>query len=191
MPTQWRIRDLRELCLRRVVACLSQDEASNTLLSQQLAYLPASVLEEVWAFAAESDRLSDALVRSSLTAGSELSALELGRVPLGVTERGLTKHTSGLPPACAAVRVGWPAHFGASAAEWLTRALHARAKGGGVGLARLELRAAGLGGGQGGVVPATWRAAGPSGDDGDGADDAHVRRADLPLMHRGDAAATT
>ncbi|KAK7233080.1 hypothetical protein SO694_000392129 [Aureococcus anophagefferens] len=68
----WRIRDLQEMCARRVVACISQDAEGSSLLAQQLCFAPASVLEGLWAYAAESDRLSDALARAALAPGSEV-----------------------------------------------------------------------------------------------------------------------
>jgi hypothetical protein len=82
---QWRIRDLQELCARRVVACISQ---GDTFLQEQLQYLPPAALEGLWAFAAETDRLTDALVAAALNRESLLDAVELGRVPLGVTKEG-------------------------------------------------------------------------------------------------------
>lgn len=148
---QWRIRDLQELCARRVVACLSQGDAT---LGEQLQYLPPAALEGLWAFAAETDRLTDALVRAALNRESLLDAVELGRVPLGVTERGLRRGLRALPPTCESIRVGWPAHFGPP--DWLVQALYARSREGTTPLVKLELRAAGLGGGQGGVVPTHW-----------------------------------
>ena len=126
----WRIRDLQEMCARRVVACISQDAEGSSLLAQQLCFAPASVLEGLWAYAAESDRLSDALARAALAPGSEVCSLELGSVPLGVTERGVTEGVRALPALCGRVVVGWPSHFGATLARWLTRALHERERGG-------------------------------------------------------------
>ena len=164
----WRIRDLQEMCARRVVACISQDAEGSSLLAQQLCFAPASVLEGLWAYAAESDRLSDALARAALAPGSEVCSLELGSVPLGVTERGVTEGVRALPALCGRVVVGWPSHFGATLARWLTRALHERERGG-AAVTAIEVRAAGLGGGQGGVVPATWSRlfGGPSARDDD------------------------
>ena len=143
---QWRIRDLQELCARRVVACISQ---GDSYLAEQLQYLPPAALEGLWAFAAETDRLTDALVAAALNRESLLDAVELGRVPLGVTERGLRRGLRALPPATQSIRVGWPAHFGPC--DWLVQALYSRSKDGATPLLKLELRAAGLGGGQGGV----------------------------------------
>ena len=167
----WRIRDLQEMCARRVVACISQDAEGSSLLAQQLCFAPASVLEGLWAYAAESDRLSDALARAALAPGSEVCSLELGSVPLGVTERGVTEGVRALPALCGRVVVGWPSHFGATLARWLTRALHERERGG-AAVTAIEVRAAGLGGGQGGVVPATWSRlfGGPSARDDDDVD---------------------
>ncbi|KAH8064587.1 hypothetical protein JL722_1464 [Aureococcus anophagefferens] len=169
--SQWRIRDLQEMCARRVVACISQDAEGSSLLAQQLCFAPASVLEGLWAYAAESDRLSDALARAALAPGSEVCSLELGSVPLGITERGVTEGVRALPALCGRVVVGWPSHFGATLARWLTRALHERERGG-AAVTAIEVRAAGLGGGQGGVVPATWSRlfGGPSARDDDDVD---------------------
>ena len=100
---QWRIRDLQELCARRVVACISQ---GDSYLAEQLQYLPPAALEGLWAFAAETDRLTDALVAAALNRESLLDAVELGRVPLGVTERGLRRGLRALPPATQSIRVG-------------------------------------------------------------------------------------
>ncbi|KAH8067756.1 hypothetical protein JL721_7312 [Aureococcus anophagefferens] len=130
--SQWRIRDLQEMCARRVVACISQDAEGSSLLAQQLCFAPASVLEGLWAYAAESDRLSDALARAALAPGSEVCSLELGSVPLGITAR---RHggVRALPALCGRVVVGWPSHFGATLARWLTRALQRGAARGGDG----------------------------------------------------------
>mmetsp|Transcript_16020 Transcript_16020/g.52172 ORF Transcript_16020/g.52172 Transcript_16020/m.52172 type:complete len:111 (-) Transcript_16020:26-358(-) len=106
----WRIRSLEDLCARRIIACLAasseaKDEAS-LILASQLAQAPTFVLEGLWARAASSDRLCDATLAA--LCGSQLEALELGRVPLGVTERGLWRGVESLPERCSVVRVGWP-----------------------------------------------------------------------------------
>ena len=100
-----------------------------------------AALEGLWAFAAETDRLTDALVAAALNRESLLDAVELGRVPLGVTERGLRRGLRALPPATQSIRVGWPAHFGPC--DWLVQALYSRSKDGATPLLKLELRAAG------------------------------------------------
>ena len=79
---------------------------------------------------------------AALNRESLLDAVELGRVPLGVTERGLRRGLRALPPATQSIRVGWPAHFGPC--DWLVQALYSRSKDGATPLLKLELRAAGL-----------------------------------------------
>ncbi|KAJ8605548.1 hypothetical protein CTAYLR_000114 [Chrysophaeum taylorii] len=144
------MRSLEETCARRIVCALGDGESLV-----QVESAPGFVVEGLWARCAESDRLCDAAV--SGLCGGELESLELGRVPLGVTERGLTRGVSQLPAKCRRVRVGWPSHFTGRATEWLVRAAHARGER--AALQRVEVRAAGLGGTQGGVVPFAWAGA--------------------------------
>ena len=82
---------------------------AGRLLSRRAATVspPPAALEGLWAFAAETDRLTDALVAAALNRESLLDAVELGRVALGVTERGLRRGRA-LPPATQSIRVGWP-----------------------------------------------------------------------------------
>ncbi|KAH8087721.1 hypothetical protein JL720_7041 [Aureococcus anophagefferens] len=166
--SQWRIRDLQEMCARRVVACISQDAEGSSLLAQQLCFAPASVLEGLWAYAAESDRLSDALARARSRRARRSARSSSG--PCRRRHRaGVTEGVRALPALCGRVVVGWPSHFGATLARWLTRALHERERGaGGDG----DRGPRGLGGGQGGVVPATWSRlfGGPSARDDDDVD---------------------
>uniref|UniRef100_A0A7S3NNK7 Uncharacterized protein n=1 Tax=Aureoumbra lagunensis TaxID=44058 RepID=A0A7S3NNK7_9STRA len=155
----WRIRTLEELCLRSLMRGLLQEDRWAIL--QQLNGAPTYALEGLWARAAESDRLCDAVLEGLCGDGSEIESLELGRIPLGVTEHGLQRGLKSLPERCSSVRLGWPSHFGVSATEWLARALVARSQKRGSSskptpLERIEIRAAGLGGLQGGVVPSTW-----------------------------------
>ena len=126
MAPQWRIRDLQELCARRVVACISQ---GDSYLAEQLQYLPPAALEGLWAFAAETDRLTDALVAAALNRESLLDAVELGRVPLGVTERGLRR---GLARAAArdAEHPRRLAGQPSGPVRWLVQALYSRSKDG-------------------------------------------------------------
>ncbi|KAJ1448652.1 hypothetical protein M885DRAFT_573998 [Pelagophyceae sp. CCMP2097] len=198
--SRWRIRSLSELAARKIVAVLAGDpgDAAWAAVAAQLLRPPATVLEALWSHAAETDRLSDGMLEALCGGGaSQLEALELGRIPLGVTERGLVRAAKVLPAFLDAVRVGWPAHFGGRSVAWLTAALHERAAAGGRGLRRIDVRAAGPGGAQGGAVPRGWArggfgcgACGRDGDgDGDGMDDADGPRAAGRPRAPGDAAA--
>lgn len=153
-----RVRSLEELCARIIVATMNLGSDNELFLRvcQQLAFAPTFAVEGLWARAAESDRLCDGTLRAMCGLGSTLESLQLGRIPLGVTQRGLQKFSRVLGERCRAVCVGWPAHFKGPVTQWLTRALIERDRARCVAVRRLELRAAGLGGTQGGVVPASW-----------------------------------
>ena len=88
-----------------------------------------------------------------------------------------------LPPATQSIRVGWPAHFGPC--DWLVQALYSRSKDGATPLLKLELRAAGLGGGQGGVVPTHWTRTGQQ----DAAEERPAPKPSSALLGRARAAA--
>ena len=90
---------------------------------------------------------------------------------------------SALPPATQSIRVGWPAHFGPC--DWLVQALYSRSKDGATPLLKLELRAAGLGGGQGGVVPTHWTRTGQQ----DAAEERPAPKPSSALLGRARAAA--
>ena len=86
-------------------------------------------------------------------------------------------------PATQSIRVGWPAHFGPC--DWLVQALYSRSKDGATPLLKLELRAAGLGGGQGGVVPTHWTRTGQQ----DAAEERPAPKPSSALLGRARAAA--
>lgn len=153
-----RVRSLEDLCARSIVATLnlSCDNVLFLRVCQQLAFAPTFAIEGLWARAADSDRLCDGTLRAMCDIGSTLEALQLGRIPLGVTQRGLQKFSRVLGERCRTICVGWPAHFKGPVTKWLTRAVIERNRPRCVAVRRLELRAAGLGGTQGGIVPSSW-----------------------------------